>query len=300
MKKTILLPTYDFDGNILSPKTSILLYDQETWEDIEVSYHEYDQNPHIYKYSWRYKLHDDLSITYSRSSDFHWYNNHPWPDGLIKDTQDALQNNLLSPSFENFKQLALIEANIFAILTARWHGADNIQRAVQLISNEVLDTDEKKNQKDHIKEKYYKLLDEYKIWSDRSVDWFFNHIPSYMWVDNYNFCKSINIDHHNSTSYKKTLAIDNHYNRVNTLYSQIWDIKEVRFAKWFSDDNISNIVDMTKYFMDQSKITDDIYRVYFSWKKEGRGIVKDLIKAFDWSDQIKFDNSSEIIMKIII
>lgn len=51
MKKTVLLPTYDFDGNILSPRTFLVLYDTHTCKDIEVSYHEYDQNPETYKHS---------------------------------------------------------------------------------------------------------------------------------------------------------------------------------------------------------------------------------------------------------
>lgn len=300
MKSKILLPTYDWDGNIIHPKTSIVFYDNETWQDIEVSSDEYLKNKDIYKYSWRYKLHDDLSISFNSTFDFHWYDWHRWPDGLLSETKDALDDNLLSPSFINYKKEALIEANIFATLTARGHGSDNIQRATQFISNETLTIDEKKDQKEHIKEKYHKLIKEYNINNDILVQWFFTHIPSYMWINNQNFCKSIGISWYQNDNTKKVLAIDNHYRRVKDLYSTIWDIDDVIFAKWFSDDNIDNIVSMCQYYISESKVTDDKYRLYFSGKKEDRDTVKDKIRSLTDGDKIKFDNDDEIIMKISV
>lgn len=300
MKKTVLLPTYDFDGNILSPRTFLVLYDTHTCKDIEVSYHEYDQNPETYKHSWRYKLHDDSSITYNRSFDFHWYYKHPWPDGLIRDTNHALENNLLSPSFDNFKKLALIEANIFAILTARGHGSDNIQRAVQLISDETLSPDEKKDQKECIKQKYHTLINKYNIPWDSLVQRFFDHIPSYIWVDNKNFCKFQDIDYYQKTSIKKVLAMDSHYKRVSKMYPSIWDIADVIFAKWFSDDNIDNIISMCEYYISESKVTDDKYRLYFSGRKEDRSKVKESIKSLDDVNQVTFDETNDTIMKISV
>lgn len=299
MKKTILLPTYDFDGNILNPETLIVLYDNVEDCLIEVSNHEIQQNPYMYNIWNRYKIHDDPFVAYNRTFDY-WYDNHPWPDWLIQETKHALANNLFSNSFNNFKQLALIEANLFAILTARGHGSDNMQRAIQLISDEILSDDEKKDQKEYIRHKYHKLIKECSVWSDKLSRWFFDHIPSYICVNNINYCKSQNMDFYNKTRVKKVLAIDGHYKRAVWFYDKIDDIDKIRFAKWFSDDDVSNIVSMAEYFIAQSKVTDDTYRIYFTGRKEDRDQVKNAISSLLDGDQIKFDNNSEIIMKISI
>ncbi len=77
-----------------------------------------------------------------RDFDTHW--KHGGPDGLIQDVTDAIERNCFSPSFKAFKETFLIPARLFAIITARWHSADNLARAISHINDAVLSSDEKK------------------------------------------------------------------------------------------------------------------------------------------------------------
>lgn len=84
------------------------------------------------------------------------------------------------------------------------------------------------------------------------------------------------------------------------MYPSIWDIADVIFAKWFSDDNIDNIISMCEYYISESKVTDDKYRLYFSGRKEDRSKVKESIKSLDDVNQVTFDETNDTIMKISV
>ena len=74
----IFLPTYDFDGNILSPQTSIYFKNVETGEIVEVASHEVDQHPEIYYDTSKYIFpDDDPEFTFQNARDFFRYEQHP-------------------------------------------------------------------------------------------------------------------------------------------------------------------------------------------------------------------------------
>lgn len=84
------------------------------------------------------------------------------------------------------------------------------------------------------------------------------------------------------------------------MYPSIWDIADVIFAKWFSDDNMDNIISMCEYYISESKVTDDKCRLYFSGRKEDRSKVKESIKSLDDVNQVTFDETNDTIMKISV
>lgn len=287
-----LLPVYDFDGNILSPQTVNFFQDTVTWEIIEVLVHEVDQNPWLYFASGKYRFSDnDPEETFQRFHDYYPHDTHPGPDGLMQDTKQAIIEGVFSPSFENFKQLALIDAEMFAILTARGHWSDNIQRAISLIAEEVLTSDEKKQQIENIKEKYSALLKEKNVSDHKIQQRFFSHIPTYMWISNINLCKNIWVDRHEKSWIKKSQAIDVHYNRAYHILGY-----EERFAKWFSDDGELNIIPMAEKFLSEKrKRPQDKYRLYFTGKHEKRDQVKQDIMSLDWWSVVDFVDEEDIL-----
>ncbi|USN56489.1 MAG: hypothetical protein H6766_05610 [Candidatus Peribacteria bacterium] len=191
----ILLPVYDFDGNVLSPQTVNFFENTMTGEIVEILAHDVDQNPWLYFESGQFKFpNDEAENAFQRFRDYYLHDSHPGPDGLLIDTQDAIKEGNFPPSFENFKQLALIDAEMFAILTARGHSPDNLQRAIELIAREVLTNDEHKERRENIKKKYGGYLEQYKVSNNNIDDRYFAHIPTYIGVNNINFCKQSHID----------------------------------------------------------------------------------------------------------
>lgn len=299
--KPTLLPTYDFDGNVLSPQTASFFVDMQTNKIVEVPAHEVDQNPSIYFDKTKYMYpEDNAENAFQRFSDYYPHDKHPGPDWLINDTKDAIKESLFAPSFPSFKKLALIEANLFAILTARGHGSDNIQRTIELLSRETLTDDEKKDQKEHIKEKYTPLIKQHNILDKDLVEWFFADIPSYMGVSNKNFCKLQDINRYENTAYKKVLGIQKHYQRATSLYKAMNPTRRtIQFAKGFSDDSIANIEAMAKYYLQEVQRNKDRYRIYFTGKLDQRKNVQSIIKSMPWWENTTFQNTHDI-MKISI
>gem|GEM_PF-1776526 len=91
--------------------------------------HEYDANRKKYDDPDNYRFVDgDMGISYQNFSDFHEDPRHGGPDRFIKDIMHALDNNQLAPSFDTFKKEVLVDAQLFAILTARANGPENLKR----------------------------------------------------------------------------------------------------------------------------------------------------------------------------
>lgn len=295
--KSILLPTYDFDGNVLKPQTSSYFKDVQTGKVVEVPAHEVDQNPHIYYDTTKYEFpHHDAQFAFQNFRDFYPHDTHPGPNGLIEDTKEAIRNDLFAPSFHNFKKLALIEANLFAILTARGHGSDNIQRSIELISQETLTADEKKQQSDNIYQKYYKIIKEQNISNSKITEWFFSDIPSYIWVSNKNYCKHMLIPWLESSDAKKVMAIKHHYKRAYDFYQKLHPrAKTLHFAKWFSDDSVKNIIAMTEYYLQEIQKNKDIYRLYFTGEMSHLDELKNTIQNLPHWNQTTFHKNNDIV-----
>lgn len=63
---------------------------------------------------------------------------------------------------------------------------------------------------------------------------------------------------------------------------------------------MDNIISMCEYYISESKVTDDKYRLYFSGRKEDRDIVRDKIMSLSDTDQVTFDETNDTIMKISV
>lgn len=287
--KEIILPTYDFDGYILSPNTPFLFKDTSTNHIVEVPAYQVDQNQALYFRSERYQfLENDVVASLQHFRDYYDDPRHGWPERFIKDTIQALHELRLAPSFNNYRN-TLIEALLFAINTARAHSPDNVQRAVQVISNETLTSDEKKDQKEHIKEKYGLLLKENKISDKNIVSWYFEHIPSYIPVNNVHVCKQLGVDWHEKTADKKVQTIKRHYNRANSIIRKLHPEQPITdhiLKKSFGDDTAGNIIAMAKYYaqeIDNNPRSSDKYRLYYANEnKDYSDIKKELSTIIGW------------------
>lgn len=74
----ILIPAYDFDGNILAPDTRHYFFDTESRDTIAVAAHEVDSNPYIYANRDKFQfVHQSLEQTYQNFFDFFPSEEHP-------------------------------------------------------------------------------------------------------------------------------------------------------------------------------------------------------------------------------
>lgn len=265
---------YDFDWNILKTDTPIFFKNKITWKIEKISGYIADQNhSSFYGENSTYEI---VNHTFSENRDFFIHDLHRWFDWLIEDTLKAIENWEFAPSFQSFKEMYLIKARIFAILTARWNGPDNFQRAFHLINNLTLNKEEKEEQHENIIKNFNLPSNLNKEDALYNYFWFFtNYIP----------CSNLQIEkimwfEWMKSKDRKAKAIDfliSHY--IKTLEGIYWKNmskivwKDKFLSIWFSDDSIENLVAVYNKF--QSILRNDNYNpeiskkfsIYFSWKK---------------------------------
>ena len=202
------------------------------------------------------------------------YENHRGFDGLIQDIEKALADNWLAPSFQTFLQLFLIPWRISCILTARWNSPDNFQKWFQLLNREVLTQEQKDQQIEAIRNNYWLSTHDY---TDTQVlEYYFRYITNYIPCHNPHVQQFLWLTD-KKWSIRKTQAmfwwVQEVHRKLQEVAKRYWtSIHEVLnqdspLAIWFSDDSISNIVDMWK-FLQLSRSPHYKSRLYYTWNPD--------------------------------
>ncbi len=260
---------FDYDGNILSPDTLILLeqfHQDWFWELIEVPIPVYDHNPEYNKKIYRFPS-DNAEKAFLHARDFHTNSKHRWPEWFQIDSLDAIKYKKYGPSFFRFMYDVLLEWRLFCINTARWQVPDNIKHTIKKIIDIFFSQEQKDYMLDNLRTKYG-CSD-----TDSAVLWSYLDNNCYFPVSNIEVTKLLGIQEHISSSIKKTLAMDRYIRYLDNYIRQyqIIDIDN-RVKLWFSDDGYTNIKDMLTYFVDKKLSNHAPYnhfnfRLYYTGKE---------------------------------
>lgn len=280
----VALGAFDFDGNILAPNSWCYVINIETGKEERVVAHYLDQNPNLLGWPHpKYKLHPNPEHSYVHFRDFSTRPEHIGADHLIEDIKDALDQGLFSPSFQSFKETFLIRARFFGIITARGHSAENLARAMNVINEATLNTEEKQLQYQNIANLWELFWKKWIPWREEALDFYFQEIGMYYGVSSPHLLKMIGIKYTIPSAEKKNHAMAHLITHTKKLISNIDSLRNKPLAIGFSDDSIGNIEAMTRFFVNERKnnslvSSDDKVRIYFTGNQDQLCIVpsKDL------------------------
>jgi len=239
----------DFDGNILTTPTVYYFEEKQpdgSWKEIEVLAHDHDSNPNKYlkdKKKYRF-INNDKDSTYQNCMDYFHDPRHKWPTTLSQDIIQAFEQGNFAPSFPKFRDEVLVNAELFAIFTARNHSPDTLKVNMQCISDLALTVEQKEQQIENIKKKFG--------WGKKSnaiaLNDYFN-INAYLPVNNIEVAKFFGIDSTMSTAQRKVEVMDWYLEYLMSIVMQYQHVDEKHKVKlWFSDDGIDNIEHMAVEF----------------------------------------------------
>jgi len=130
---------FDWDDNLLYMPTKIKMLDNTTNEVIELSTEEFAERR------------NDPNLSYFDGSFLEFRDTGPRKDKAFEeDFQYALKNKRFAPSWNDFIE-CLVNASLFAIITARGHNPESIKNAVRYIIHNVLSEDQYEIMIDNIK-----------------------------------------------------------------------------------------------------------------------------------------------------
>ena len=275
----------DFDWNILNTDTPLYFKNIITNKIEKIPGSIVDQNPEIF-YS-KNSIYKVLPETYSESRDFFMQNSlHRGFDWLFEDTLKAIENNWFAPSFKAFKNIFLVKARVFAILTARWNSPDNFHKVFHFINNETLNEAEKEEQHENI-------IKNFKLPKNTPREEALYH---YLWLTvNYVTCNNPQIEKimwfdDLSSAERKAQSIDfliNYYIKLlekihkNKILDILWEKNFLSIG--FSDDsqqNVTKVYKKSQEIIHTKNIFSDIpkkFSVYYTWEKEKTDSVLDTL-----------------------
>jgi len=263
---------FDLDGNIFDTPTPIYLKNRETSDTLQIPGYLLDQDPSLIAgESAPYMLHSDPEDSFGEFRDFSSIDGHRGADGLKHDVQESIERRLFAPSFESFKHTFLVKARFFAIITARGHSMENLERTMRTINDSVLAPEEKQEQ----------LANIHTLWRQRYgnrdpegeemlLRFYFGEIGSYYGVSSPHLCKLLGIPSDIPSAQKKTHAMHHFVNSVRHSLSTYFGYKkDPALSIGFSDDSLHNIQAMTEYFQTHdTSNTNDKIRIYYTGKSE--------------------------------
>lgn len=277
LNSRIALWAFDFDGNILKTPTKLYLINNETWKEEVFEWHILDQHPEMI--SWpnpSYSIHAKSYNSFAHFRDFSEHANHNGANQLLDDIKYALQNQDFSPSFQSFKNTFLVQARLFAIITARGHSWENMARAMTQINNTTLNDEEKNTQ-------YINICAVYKLFEwkdatfssyDEAVWYYFHIIARYYPVSSTITSNWLEVSRNMPSSQKKTIAMQHFISTTKRRIQDITELGNIPYSIGFSDDSTSNIDQMLWYFSNEmiswnTIKTEDKVRIYYTgiaWK----------------------------------
>jgi hypothetical protein len=261
---------FDFDGNILAPDTITYVIDRETGEEVGIAAHTLDQNPELMQTKYRWK--DDIIDSLIHFRDYHSDTKHLWPDQFKTDIEEALRRNAYAPSMQKLKEVFLIPARLFAIITARGHSPDNIARIIWILSEKLLTDKEKTEQHSNIESLYRNYTgDMSPLTRDQALRFYFEEIVSYYPVSNPHIAKYLGFPSDMSSSIRKVEAMKHALEDIKTRILKRVRQENTSLAIGFSDDSIKNTLTMIEYFesaRSTSRLSvNDTVHIYFTGKQ---------------------------------
>lgn len=261
---------FDFDGNILAPDTITYVIDRETGEEVGIPAHTLDQNPELMQSKYRWK--DDIIDSLIHFRDYHTDTKHLWPDQFKADIEEALRRNAYAPSMRKLKEVFLIPARLFAIITARGHGPDNMARIIWILSEELLTDEEKAEQHSNIQSLYENYTgDMSPLTQDQALRFYLEEMVSYYPVSNPHIAKYLGFWADMSSSVRKVEAMKHAIKDVQTRILPRFGGSNSPLAIGFSDDSVGNTRTMIEYFestRSENKLSDDdTVHIYFTGKQ---------------------------------
>ena len=273
----IALWAFDFDGNILKTPTKLYLINNETWKEEVFEWHILDQHPEMI--SWinpPYRIHEKSYNSFAHFRDFSEHENHNGANQLLDDIKYALENQDFSPSFQLFKNTFLVQARLFAIITARGHSGENMARAMIEINKVTLNEEEKDTQYKNIC-RVYELFEWKKanFSSHHEAVWYYFHvIARYYPVSSTITSNWLEVPRNMLSSEKKTMAMKHFISTTKRRIQNITELRNIHYSIGFSDDSITNIEQMLRYLTEETNSWEiikheDKVRVYYTgipWK----------------------------------
>ncbi len=266
----VALGAFDFDGNILAPETTTYVIDRETGEEVGIPAHTLDQSPELMQTKYRWK--DDIIDSLIHFRDYHTDTKHLWPDQFKADIEEALRSNAYAPSLMKLKEVFLVPARLFAIITARGHWPDNIARIMWIVNEQLLSAWEKEEQYKNILSLYQSYTGKNEnLTRDQALRFYFEEIVSYYPVSNPHIAKYLSLDETLSSSEKKVKAMEHYTIDVQKrIITKLW-LGVYPLAIGFSDDSVRNTLAMIEHYEQlrtNRAISDDTtVHIYFTGKQ---------------------------------
>ncbi len=277
LNSRIALWAFDFDGNILKTPTKLYLINNTTWEEEIFEWHTLDQHPEMI--SWpnpAYRIHEKSYNSFAHFRDFSEHENHNGSEQLLDDIKHALQKQDFSPSFQSFKNTFLVQARLFAIITARGHSGENMARAMTEINKATLTGEEKETQ-------YTNICGVYELFEwrkatfsshDEAVWYYFHVIARYYPVSSTITSNWLEVQRNMASSEKKTIAMKHFIRTMKRRIQDITELGNMPYSIGFSDDGTNNIEHMLRYLTEERALwelikNEDKIRLYYTgipWK----------------------------------
>lgn len=250
---------FDWDDNILIMPTKIHMEreDNGVWIPVDVSTEEFAKIRKL----------DNWRAPDNAFSEFR--DNGPrGSKAFMEDVKYAIQNKQFGPSWNKFIE-CIIKGSLFAIITARAHEPDTIRKAVEWIIWNILNEKEKTEMGANLTAFQDLFTPDYDIMRQSSFKTLVsNYLDKcdFVGISSDSFINKYKNGSAMTPEKSKILALSNFINKVKS-YSKLIN-GETRIG--FSDDDISNVKNIKKYFGEISPLYKDItFSVYdASPKKE--------------------------------
>lgn len=234
--------TYDWDDNILRMPTKVSIEKNENgkWVPIKVSTEEF---AHL-RSDPQYRITPNSFVDFTNNQSF------------LADAEKAIHNGSFAPSYEKFIK-SLINAEHFAINTARGHSPETLKKGVKLLIKMVLSDDEKRMMFENIKKELLPNLTK-GLNFNQMIDLFLDERGEFYPVSSEEFGKEFGLEVKGGASNpehaKKVALEDKLKNFLNDPKTKNAIKKGIEVSFGFSDDDKKNVKAAEDFFRHELSI----------------------------------------------
>lgn len=234
--------TYDWDDNILRMPTKVSIEKNENgkWVPIKVSTEEF---AHL-RSDPQYRITPNSFVDFTDNQSF------------LVDAEKAIHNGSFAPSYEKFIK-SLINAEHFAINTARGHSPETLKKGVKLLIKMVLSDDEKRMMFENIKKELLPNLTK-GLNFNQMIDLYLDERGEFYPVSSEEFGKEFGLEVKGGASNpehaKKVALEDKLKNFLNDPKTKNAIKKGVEVSFGFSDDDKKNVKAAEDFFRHELSI----------------------------------------------
>lgn len=258
---------FDLDGNILKTSTKVHVRDRVTKEDKQIEWWRFDEDPSLLDpKSWQFEIPNwNFELAYQNYRDVTLIDWHKWFDGLQHDIAEAIEKKEFWKSISDLRKTFLIPWRIWAILTARWNGSDNLEVAAMMLNDSLLNEAEKEEQFENIIKNYNLTFRE----KERVLSYYFKEVVAYVGCDNKHNRRMLwlNLE---SGAMRKAQAMKNYLiPQAEELIQKAGGVisQQNPLRTGFSDDSFSNITHMREALVTKVGPSNQ-FRLYYTWESD--------------------------------